>query len=174
MAYNTKCTHGNETDNKEIVKKLVNTRLQMGRLLDYGNFTEYVLEERMAQTSDNVYKLLYQLLEAYKPTALQEYADVQTLAETGHLVQQQLQKLQDNLNYLTQHLQPNPKINFTTNYPSIYLNWDKSYEILLKNKIVITHFDYPSDQKTLNRIVISANHQKEDLDQLVQVLNSFL
>ena len=80
MAYNTKCTHGNETDNKEIVKKLVNTRLQMARLLDYGNFTEYVLEERMAQTSDNVYKLLYQLLEAYKPTALQEYADVQTLA----------------------------------------------------------------------------------------------
>ena len=101
-------------------------------------------------------------------------AYVQTLAETGHLVQQQLQKLQDNLNYLAQHLQPNPKINFTTNYPSIYLNWDKSYEILLKNKIVITHFDYPSDQKTLNRIVISANHQKEDLDQLVQVLNSFL
>ncbi len=80
MAYNTKCTHGNETDNKEIVKKLVNTRLQMARLLDYGNFTEYVLEERMAQTSDNVYKLLYQLLEAYKPTALQEYADVQALA----------------------------------------------------------------------------------------------
>lgn len=80
MAYNTKCTHGNETDNKEIVKKLVNTRLQMACLLDYGNFTEYVLEERMAQTSDNVYKLLYQLLEAYKPTALQEYADVQTLA----------------------------------------------------------------------------------------------
>lgn len=80
MAYNTKCTHGNKTDNKEIVKKLVNTRLQMARLLDYGNFTEYVLEERMAQTSDNVYKLLYQLLEAYKPTALQEYADVQTLA----------------------------------------------------------------------------------------------
>lgn len=80
MAYNTKCTHGNKTDNKEIVKKLVNTRLQMARLLDYGNFTEYVLEERMAQTSDNVYKLLYQLLEAYKPTALQEYADVQALA----------------------------------------------------------------------------------------------
>ena len=101
-------------------------------------------------------------------------AYVQTLAQTGHLVQQQLQKLQDNLNYLAQHLQPNPKINFTANYPSIYLDWDKSYDILLQNKIVITHFNYPPDQKTLNRIVISANHQKEDLDQLVQVLNSFL
>lgn len=101
-------------------------------------------------------------------------AYVQTLAETGHLVQQQRQKLQDNLNYLAKNLQPNSKINFTANYPSIYLDWDKSYDILLQNKIVITHFDYPSDQKTLNRIVISANHQKEDLDQLVQVLNSFL
>jgi len=100
-------------------------------------------------------------------------AYVQTIAETGHLVQQQLQKLQHNLNYLAQHLQPNPKINFTANYPSIYLDWNKSYDILLQNKIVITHFDYPSDQKTLNRIVISANHHKEDLDQLVQILNSF-
>lgn len=101
-------------------------------------------------------------------------AYVQTLAESAHLVQQQHQKLQDNLNYLAQHVQHNPKINFTANYPSIYLDWNKSYDIVLQNKIVITHFDYPSDQKTLNRIVISANHHKEDLDQLAQVLNSFI
>lgn len=101
-------------------------------------------------------------------------AYVQTLAESAHLVQQQRQKLQDNLNYLAQHVQHNPKINFTANYPSIYLDWNKSYDIVLQNKIVITHFDYPSDQKTLNRIVISANHHKEDLDQLAQVLNSFI
>nr|WP_315158544.1 aminotransferase class I/II-fold pyridoxal phosphate-dependent enzyme [uncultured Flavobacterium sp.] len=101
-------------------------------------------------------------------------AYVQTLAESAHLVQQQRQKLQDNLNYLAQHVQHNPKINFTANYPSIYLDWNKSYDIVLQNKIVITHFDYPSDQKTLNRIVISSNHHKEDLDQLAQVLNSFI
>ncbi len=34
----------------------------------------------MAENSDAVYKLLNQLLEAYTPTAKQEYKDVQELA----------------------------------------------------------------------------------------------
>ena len=35
MAYNTKCTHDNETNNLEIVKKLANTRLAIAQLLGY-------------------------------------------------------------------------------------------------------------------------------------------
>ena len=80
MAYNTKCTHGDETDNMEIVKKLVNTRMAIAQLLGYKNFAEYSLQERMAQNSDAVYKLLNQLLDAYTPAAKQEYAEVQQLA----------------------------------------------------------------------------------------------
>ena len=49
-------------------------------LLGYDNFAEYNLQERMAQNSESVYKLLDQLLEAYTPTAKQEYAEVQALA----------------------------------------------------------------------------------------------
>ena len=80
MAYNTKCTHDNAYNNLEIVKKLVNVRLEIARLLGYDNFAAYNLQERMAQNSDAVYKLLNQLLEAYSPTAKQEYAEVQALA----------------------------------------------------------------------------------------------
>ena len=80
MAYNTKCTHHNDTCNLEIVKKLVNTRLAIARLLGYATHADYKLEKRMAQNSDNVYRLLEQLLEAYTPTARKEYAEVQTLA----------------------------------------------------------------------------------------------
>lgn len=80
MAYNTKCTHDNETSNLEIVKKLVNTRLAIAQLLGYSNFAEYNLKERMAENSNAVYKLLDQLLEAYTPTAKQEYAEVEALA----------------------------------------------------------------------------------------------
>ncbi len=81
MAYNTKCTHDNACNNLDIVKELVNTRLAIAQLLGYKDYASYKLERRMAQNSENVYRLLNQLLEAYKPTALQEYAEVQALAK---------------------------------------------------------------------------------------------
>ena len=81
MAYNTKCTHDNANNNLDIVKQLANTRLAIAQLLGYKDYASYKLERRMAQNSENVYRLLNQLLEAYKPTALQEYAEVQNLAK---------------------------------------------------------------------------------------------
>ena len=81
LAYNTKCTHDNATNNLEIVKKLANTRMAIAQLLGYDNFAQYNLVERMAQNSDAVYSLLNQLLDAYTPTARQEYAEVQALAQ---------------------------------------------------------------------------------------------
>lgn len=80
MAYNTKCTHPNACNNQEIVKQLVNTRLEIARLLGYKDYASYKLERRMAQNSENVYRLLRQLLIAYKPTALKEFAEVQAVA----------------------------------------------------------------------------------------------
>ncbi len=80
MAYNTKCTHDNAYNNLDIVKELVNTRLAIAQLLGYKDYASYKLERRMAQNSGNVYQLLNQLLDAYKPTALKELAEVQALA----------------------------------------------------------------------------------------------
>ena len=80
MAYNTKCTHNNEYNNIDIVKKLVNTRMAIAQLLGYENFAQYTLKKRMAEDGDAVYNLLNQLLEAYTPTAKKEYQEVQELA----------------------------------------------------------------------------------------------
>ncbi len=80
MAYNTKCTHNNEYNNIDIVKKLVNTRMAIAQLLGYENFAQYTLKKRMAEDSNAVYNLLNQLLEAYTPTAKKEYQEVQELA----------------------------------------------------------------------------------------------
>lgn len=80
MAYNTKCTHDNEYNNLDIVRKLVNLRMAIARLLGYNDYAEYTLKERMAETADAVYKLLNNLLEAYTPTAEKEYEEVQALA----------------------------------------------------------------------------------------------
>lgn len=81
MAYNTQCTQDNEYNNLEIVKKLVNLRLERAQLLGFDTVADYVLTRRMAANSENVYQLLNQLLEAYTPTAQKEVAEVQKLAE---------------------------------------------------------------------------------------------
>ena len=80
MAYNSKCTNDNEYNNLEIVKDLVNTRMEIAQLLGYDNYAEYVLKERMAENSDAVYALLNQLIEAYTPVADNEYNELQSFA----------------------------------------------------------------------------------------------
>ena len=81
MAYNTQCTHDNEYNNQEIVQKLVNLRLERAQLLGFQTVADYVLTQRMAENSENVYRLLNQLLDAYAPTAHQEVKEVQALAK---------------------------------------------------------------------------------------------
>ncbi len=80
MAYNTKCTHNNDCNNFDTVKRIVNIHLKLAKLMGYDSFADYNLQERMAQNTTNVYNLLNQLLEAYRPTALKEYTEVQALA----------------------------------------------------------------------------------------------
>lgn len=80
MARNTICTHDNEYNNVEIVKRIVNLRRERAQLLGYRTHADYVLKKRMAGNSENVYRLLNQLLEAYMPTARTEVADIEALA----------------------------------------------------------------------------------------------
>ena len=81
MAYNTQCNHDDEFDNKEIVKQIVNLRMKRAQLLGFKNHAEYVLKKRMAENSDNVYRLLNELLEAYKPAAIEEVNEIRQLAQ---------------------------------------------------------------------------------------------
>ena len=82
IAYNTLCTHDNEFNNLQIVKDIVNTEMEIAQLLGYKTYADYTLEKRMAENSQNVYKLLNDLLKAYKPTALREVQEVEALAKT--------------------------------------------------------------------------------------------
>ena len=72
MARNTECTHDNESNNIEICKRLINLRRELAQLLGYESYADYVLKKRMASNKQNVYKLLYELIAAYKPHAIIE------------------------------------------------------------------------------------------------------
>ena len=81
MAKNTVCLHDNAENNLEICKRLINLRREMAQLLGYESFADYVMKHRMAGCADNVYKLLHELLDAYKPTAIEEVKEVEKIFE---------------------------------------------------------------------------------------------
>ncbi len=79
MARNTVCTHQNSENNLAICQRLINLRREIAQLLGYKTYADYVLRRRMATNSRNVYKLLNDLIDAYKPTALKEREELRKL-----------------------------------------------------------------------------------------------
>ena len=91
MAYNTQCSKGDSLDNKETVKRIVALRRQIAGLLGYNTHADYVLEQRMAENSQNVYHLFNQLVDAYMPVARKEAAEVEAFARQTEGANFQLQ-----------------------------------------------------------------------------------
>mgnify|MGYP002622835479 CR=1 FL=1 len=80
MARNTECIHDNTENNLDICKRLVNLRREIAQLLGYKTYADYVLRHRMAGNVRSVYRLLYDLIDAYKPTAEKELEELEKLA----------------------------------------------------------------------------------------------
>ena len=80
MAKNTVCIHDNSENNLEICKKIVNARRELAQLLGSDTFADYVMKRRMASSTQNVYKLLYDLIDAYKPAAIKEVQEIEQTA----------------------------------------------------------------------------------------------
>ena len=74
-----------EYDNRELIRELVNLRLEYAQLLGAKTYAEKALRLRMARTPEAVYQLLDELLTAYHPIAEEELRRVETFAkEHGH------------------------------------------------------------------------------------------
>src|SRR5690606_2872168 len=58
LAYNTKASKGDELDNQETIKNLLQLRHDRARLLGYASHADFVLEERMAKSPKNVLDFL--------------------------------------------------------------------------------------------------------------------
>lgn len=76
-AYKQRGDNDNSNDNKEILLKLANLRLQKANLLGYASHAHYVLEESMAENPDNVYRLLNSLWTPALKKSKTEAADIQ-------------------------------------------------------------------------------------------------
>ncbi|SMO33124.1 peptidyl-dipeptidase Dcp [Saccharicrinis carchari] len=85
MAYASRASKGDEHDNKAIIAKIVNLRLEKAKLLGYQNHAEFVLEERMAKTPTKVNDFLNDLLNRSIEFARQDVADVAEFAKKDGL-----------------------------------------------------------------------------------------
>lgn len=74
--------NNNSHDNKAIINKIVNLRLERANLLGYKTHADFVLEETMAKTPDNVFKLLNELWSYALPQAKRELGELQSIIDT--------------------------------------------------------------------------------------------
>ena len=74
--YINRGNNGNDADNKDVVLKLVTLRLEKAKLMGYDDYASFVLEDRMAKTSDNLYALLDEIWKPALGKAKEELADI--------------------------------------------------------------------------------------------------
>ncbi|WP_245925541.1 M3 family metallopeptidase [Arcticibacter pallidicorallinus] len=82
-AYTLRGDQNNNFDNKEVVKSIVNLRREKAQLLGYKDHASYALEETMAKTPENAYKLLNQLWKPALSVAEREAFDIQKMIDAS-------------------------------------------------------------------------------------------
>lgn len=80
LAYGSKGVKDNANNNEDIVKRMVELRLQRSNLLGYDSYADYVLTERMAENAENVTRFIDKLYEASLPAAEREIEAVKKKA----------------------------------------------------------------------------------------------
>ena len=82
---------GGEFDNSQVVLDITSTRIEIAQLLGYKSYADYVLEERMLKSTQQVYDFLNQLLIPSLPVAKQEVKAVLDYARGKGFPEKELQ-----------------------------------------------------------------------------------
>ncbi len=82
MAKNQEGIHPNENNNINVCARLVNLRREVAQLLGHKTYADYVLQRRMAGSVKGVYRLLNDLMDAYRPTAEREQKQLRQMAHS--------------------------------------------------------------------------------------------
>lgn len=76
-----RANNDNQYDNKKIVNDIVNLRLEKANLLGYKTHADYVLDQTMAKTPENVFELLNKLWQYALPQAKVEATELQQMID---------------------------------------------------------------------------------------------
>lgn len=98
-------------------------------------------------------------------------AGVASLLEGWKYYEERWEQLQSNLLLLNRYAE-SERIKMLPNMPVLTSMKDPWYDLFYKNKMVISSFPYPySHSESLDRVIVSALHQQEDIIQLMELLD---
>jgi peptidyl-dipeptidase Dcp len=84
-AYTSRAFHGDNHDNRELITRIANLRLELANILGFGKYSDLILGDRMADTTAKVETFLDDLYKASKPAALRDFEALKEFAfEKGH------------------------------------------------------------------------------------------
>lgn len=89
------------------------------------------------------------------------------------IYQTQAKKLLKNCTFLYEKIRHLKGIQISKNYPVFFFEDEKIADFLYNHQLLITSFYYASTDKKINRIVINANHSKQQLNLLIEKLILF-
>uniref|UniRef100_UPI0040474A2D M3 family metallopeptidase n=1 Tax=Roseivirga sp. TaxID=1964215 RepID=UPI0040474A2D len=81
IAFGSKSSKGDELDNQEIIKAIVNLKNQRAQLLGYATHAHFVLEERMAESPEKVMDFLNEIEKFGLNAAKEDVKEVETFAK---------------------------------------------------------------------------------------------
>ena len=81
LAFSNRGFRENENNNTNIILQIIDLRQKRASLLGYNSHANFVLEERMAESEENVQKFLDDLTKKSKPFAKKEWISMQTFAK---------------------------------------------------------------------------------------------
>ena len=79
LAYIHRGDNNNNNDNKELIKKILELRLEKAQLFGYDNFDAYQLDDKMAKTPQAAYDMLMQIWKPAIAKAQEERDDLQKM-----------------------------------------------------------------------------------------------
>ena len=101
-------------------------------------------------------------------------ASLATLMESSEIHLKKWETLKKNIAYFIKKVNCLAALTYIDDYPA-FLVKDKELPLhLLTHNIIITDFNYPTeDENAIQRIVLSAQHTKQDIETLARALNLF-
>jgi peptidyl-dipeptidase Dcp len=89
LAYNKLCMQGGETDNRQLVNRIVNLKREYAQILGYKSYADLALVQRMAENKQTVSRFVNRLLKAYRRPARRELQEIKDIANEIGLAEKQ-------------------------------------------------------------------------------------
>jgi peptidyl-dipeptidase Dcp len=84
-AYSSRSFNANKNDNRTLVRRIANLRLEIANLLGFRSFAEMTLGDRMAENPDRVESFINELYHESHPAALRDHQNLEKFARAnGH------------------------------------------------------------------------------------------